>query len=316
MNFYTEVGGGFGDILRVYLSGEVGYPWQQPFWGKLEGWLRSEGHSFKLTVASHNPDAASFFDYVPWIDGCIKVPWDHHLSEEVMSFMDGYEHKSFDEINNLTAELKWHQPKVYLSESEEKLVDEYSKMRYVFLYPFGGYGPRMPVSLYLPLIERLVRSGLKVVVCGATYTRYTGGSDDKKIVEELDCDLPEGAINAIGCGVRLATALALNAEAYIGSLGCYMHAALAANIPSYILTCYEVWDDDKICGRNIQYNGALSLLMRNIGSDRYSTSLFVILNDMPKTLNEVWALVLGGVSARVCSGLYRVGDEYRNPVSF
>jgi hypothetical protein len=202
-------------------------------------------------------------------------------------------------------------PKVYLSVEEKELFQGLIKDKYIFLYPFGGYGPRIPASLYLPLIEKIVKGGLKVIIAGGTHTRYTGGVCDKYIEEKIGFALPDGAISVVGGGTRLCTALVLNAQAYVGSLGCYMHAALAVGIQSHVFTCWEVWDDKRI----IKTSGHnLGILMRNAADPEGLTEVYILNNEEKTTLHEIYDAILTGIFCEPTSGIYRMGDEKREPV--
>lgn len=313
MNAAINMGGGLGDILRVYLSGNQGFHWCQPLWGKMEHWIR-EGNRLRIVVSSHNSFAANFFEYIPWVDAILRVPWRHENSIEVADFLKGFQRLPFHELNRLTSHLSWMMPKVYLSQDEKRLFKELTSSEYIFLYPFGGYGSRISVESYLPLIERILKGGFKVIIGGGTHTRITGGIDDKFMKETIDFDLPEGAVSVVGCGTRLCTALTLKSQAYVGSLGCYMHAALAVGIQSHVLTCWEVWDDDNVCGKNIESNQALNILMRNVKDESYNTELYILMNEEERTLYEIYDMILTGIFCESISGIYRIGDAKREPV--
>lgn len=313
MNIAINMGGGFGDILRVYFSGNCGFPWAQPYWGKMSKWVEKTGNELNVIVSSHNPYAVDFFEYIPWVSHTIKVPWRCERSDEVKKFLVDTHSvvRTFHELNALTNHLLWYMPNVYLTKEEKQLIEEIAQDDFVVLYPFGGYGARINSKKYLYLINQILRKGLKVVIIGGTHIRYTGGLDDKFIKETLDFKITDGVINVIGSGVRLCTALVLRSQAYIGSLGCYMHAALAVSIPSFVLTCYEVWDDTNLCNKN---NQALQMLYKFTKDPQYNTELYVLLNEDKNTLKETFDMILTGLFFNITSGIYQIGRRKRKPV--
>ena len=267
MNICLNAGGGLGDILRVYLSGQVGYPWCQPYWGQLEEWKRDTGGKIKLVVASHNPSAGQFFEFVPWIDEVISIPWENDGTLLPAKYAgSGFTPMRDYELINLCSGFRWNQPKIYLSpneQSEYELIMQSSRKK-ALIYPFGGYGARLKPERYIYLIQELYRLDYDVIIVGDSYTRNV--KDDPSFIEEK-FDYTKNVINLVGRdSCRLTSLLAYSADLYIGSIGSYMHAAFGREIKSTILTCKEIWEDNRVFGSNILRNDSLWYLRRYVGS--------------------------------------------------
>lgn len=283
-----NAGGGLGDILRAMLTPDVGRPWCQPYWGQLGQWKTDHpDQKIKLVIASHNPAAIQLFELIPWIDEIVDIPWvndgtvlpKQHAGTDLTPMRD-------HELCALCKDYEWKMPEIYMNKEEQ---DQFNKIigqgPYVVLYPFGGYGARIKPEAYIPLIEKLRDRGMRTVIVGQTYTRNVTG-DDKNIQENFEY-VAEYVTNLVNkASIRLTANLAMSAGAYVGSLGCYMHAAFAKKIKSVCLTCYEIWEDNGIYGGQILRNESLWYLNENIGKRDPFVYLFCLNNE--ENLSGLW----------------------------
>jgi hypothetical protein len=284
-NICLNLGGGLGDILRVYLSGDVSYPWCQPFWGQLEKWKAdNNGKRIKLIISSHNPAACQLFEFTPWVDEIVSIPW---TESPKFDQIDNYINLEGFEATKLCKSYEWVQPQIYLRPDEKRQVAEIvNQGEFVFLYPFGNYGARLIPEQYVDLICKIVDDGWNVVVAGDSYRRNVK-EGNHVIIEEFECNFPPGVINLVGINnARLTCSLSMKATIYIGSLGCYMHAAFANNVKSFILTCYEVLEDNNLLGSKILGSDPMWYIRKYIGTNEKFVDLTCLYNE--KNLPGLW----------------------------
>ena len=305
MNICINAGGGLGDILRVYLSGQVGYPWCHPFWGQLEEWRQDTGGKIRLVIASHNPSAKQFFEYVPWIDEIISIPWEDDGTLIPAKYADKNYIAMIDyEIIALCSQYEWRQPKIYLSPDEQNefnLIMKSGKKK-VLIYPFGGYGAKIKPEKYIYLIEKLLELEYEVILVGDSHYRNVKDETDY-IQEEFDY-AKSGVFNLIGRdSCRLTSLLAFSSDLYIGSLGCYMHAAFGRCVKSTILTHKTLWENHSVFGSAVLRNDSLWYLRRYVGTYEKEVDLICIYNE--KKLKSLWDRII----QRMCL-LNSISSEY------
>lgn len=305
-----NVGGGLGDILRVMLCGNVGYPWCEAYWGMIETWRIERERPIKLIVSSHNPSAAELFKYASWIDELVTIPWRNDGTAIVQEFAGiDYEPLTLKLQQQIEYEYraKWQRPEIYMTREEKSEAEEIiNKGQYVLLYPFGGYGARIGAEKYIPLIEKLNRKKIRVILVGDSYKR-----SDVSITESFDYEslLVTNLVGRNNC--RLTSYLATQAFAYIGSLGCYMHPAIAFNRKIFALTCYEIWDSFDILS-----NDAMWYFRRYTGRYKNFADLICLYNE--KNLDDLWTLIVQRLMMDTSSHFIYWGnaEEKRKSVSF
>lgn len=305
-----NVGGGLGDILRVLLCGDVGYPWCEAYWGMLEAWKKDTQRRVKLIVSSHNPSAADLFKYAPWIDELVAIPWRNDGTMITREFAGSdYEPFTLNFQRQIERVYKssWVQPKIYMTQAENVIASEIiAKGRYVLLYPFGGYGARLKVDKYISLIEKINGEGIHVVIVGDSHKR-----SDVLIQEEWDYKAPL-VINLVGQdNCRLTSYLATQAFAYIGSLGCYMHPAIASYMKIFALTCSEVWKSIDVLS-----NDAMWYFRRYTGMYKNFADIICFYNE--KNLDDLWTLIVQRLMSDTSSHFIYWGNvgEKRKAVNY
>lgn len=306
-----NAGGGLGDILRAMLSGDVGRPWCQPYWGQLDKWKTDhQDQKIKLVIASHNSAAIQLFELIPWIDEIVNIPWvndgiplpKQYASPDLTPMRD-------HELTHLCRNYKWMMPEIYMTKEERNQFNKITGQGpYVVLYPFGGYGARLKPEAYIPLIEKLRDRDMRTVIAGQTYSRNVPG-DDRTIQENFEYGA-ECITNLVNkASIRLTANLTMSAGAYVGSLGCYMHPAFAKRIKSVCLTCYEVWEDNGILGGVTLRNEAMWYINENIGKRDPFVHLFCLNNE--ENLNGLWDQVAEKTTAPGWSRMEYWGDPAR-----
>jgi hypothetical protein len=305
-----NVGGGLGDILRVLLCGDVGYPWCEAYWGMLESWKADTNRHIKLVVSSHNPSAVELFKYAPWVDELITIPWRNDGTMIAQEFA-GLDHEPF--TLNFQRQIEhdyksvWKKPKIYMTQAEKNEANEIiSGGKYVLLYPFGGYGARIQVKKYISLVEKLNAEGIWVVIVGDSYKR-----SDVDIIEKWNYEASL-VINLVGRdNCRLTSYLATKAFAYVGSLGCYMHPAIASYIKIVALTCFEIWQSIDVLS-----NDAMWYFRRYTGMYKNFADIICFYNET--NLDELWTKVVQRLMTDTSSQFSYWGnaEEKRGPIKF
>jgi len=308
-----NAGGGIGDILRVLLTPDVGRAWCQPYWGQIAQWKKDNpDRKIRLVLASHNPAAKQLFELYDWIDDFIDIPWENDGTVLPPRYAgDDCEPMRDYQMKELCKDYPWQMPAILMTPEEETQFKQIAKKEYVLLYPFGGYGARLASEKYILLIEKLKARGFQVVIVGNTYQRNV--PEDNRIMKEEFGYEEFGVINLVNkAGIRLTTNLAMNAKAYIGSLGLYMHPAFAKNVTSICLTCYEIWNDNNVLGGNLLRCQAMWYINKYLEEVNPYVSLVCLNNE--NDLGTLWDKVIRQITTINHSTFEYWGEERRPEV--
>ena len=230
MNIAISIGGGLGDVIRECFHTRGQYT----YFGRLEDYYsKNPDAKLQIITTSHNPSSGELFELFPWIDHITQGKWGNAPKTYLTP---GYVY-----MNNTTAEdfFKYYEFKILdfaCTKEENDIFAAITARPYVIVYPFGGYGARISANKYAGLVAKLTIAGYQTVIVGASHVR----DGNRDITETFDYE-QEGVWNLLGKSPRLTAKLAKHADAYIGSIGCFMHAAMAGCVKSVIMTCHEIW---------------------------------------------------------------------------
>lgn len=220
---FITTGGGWGDVVRLYLRDERRY-------GYFEGIkARWPGIHIKIMMCSHNSASEELFRFHPCVDECQAFVY----QLDGTPYFERYKgkHQDMTRLPQLFNGIPWRKPEIYLSPEEEIQYNEIlAGDPFVCINPFAGTADRlaMPIEEYTRLADRIIDElGYRVILIGGTHNRQglandggrQIGSDPKyiPIVEECDYER-DRLINLVGkANIRFATKLSAAGYAFVGN---------------------------------------------------------------------------------------------------
>lgn len=222
--YVIRLGGGMGDaILRYARSGLAALKAEKP-----DAFVR-------LAVMCVGPHIPTLFEHCPLIDDLVSETWDGSGRDFDGRWVDGL------------AEIPQKGPptKIFVAPGEREMSG------YVAVHPFAGTGDRdwrghLDIEA---LVRSMVDAGLPVALLGGDSTRTDGWGKPGtvELQEASEIEMP-GLLNLVGrASVREQAFLAMNASAFVGTFSAYHSAAIAGDVPKFVVT-------DRAYQKNIEGN--------------------------------------------------------------